>query len=81
MGKSSLARLLGDSRPGWLTVISQDSFFGAPFVPYADALRLGEARIEGPEHIDWAAMRQAVRVALESGNACLVEVSESLPTF
>mmetsp|Transcript_15755 Transcript_15755/g.35353 ORF Transcript_15755/g.35353 Transcript_15755/m.35353 type:complete len:207 (-) Transcript_15755:167-787(-) len=73
VGKSSLAVLLGAERPDELTLLSQDTFFGGGFIPYADALRCGQADMEEPAHIDWLSLREAVRAAQSDGRACLLE--------
>ena len=71
VGKSSVARVLEAARP--LELLSQDSFFGGAFVPYAEAIQHGTAEMEEPDHIDWAKLRAAVHAARRNGRTCLVE--------
>ena len=55
VGKSSVAKELAAARH--LALLSQDSYFGGDFVPYAEALERGRAEMEEPDHIDWDRVR------------------------
>jgi len=55
VGKSSVAKELAAARH--LALLSQDSYFGGDFVPYAEALERGRAEMEEPDQIDWNRVR------------------------
>ena len=55
VGKSSIAKELAAARH--LALLSQDSYFGGDFVPYAEALERGRAEMEEPDQIDWNRVR------------------------
>eukprot|EP00418_Pyrodinium_bahamense_P026747 CAMPEP_0179136820 /NCGR_PEP_ID=MMETSP0796-20121207/65224_1 /TAXON_ID=73915 /ORGANISM="Pyrodinium bahamense, Strain pbaha01" /LENGTH=190 /DNA_ID=CAMNT_0020835937 /DNA_START=67 /DNA_END=636 /DNA_ORIENTATION=- len=63
-GKSTVARLVAER--GDCTHVSQDGFFGGPFVPYREALAVGNSTIESPSHVDFAALREAIAAAASS---------------